>query len=443
MKTHNIVSASLTKNELELITDKGETISIRQGHPNIKVLMDKVLPAILSGNSVTITDNDLTVDHVYSRFEKKTKGRFKFYQVLKDKLSLLFGSSASSEKKQEILEQVTDELISPNKTVVCMVDDVPVPNMEHLSAHLHHALVTNNPVGVAKLIERLSKIIHERNHTVEECLNFLKKADLPIANDGSIIIYKGLMETDIKGEYVDRYTRTIRQRVGSKVITTHVDPNRRLECSTGLHVARKGYLENFHTDVIVLAYVQPEDIIAVPQNEPKKMRVRAYHNVALLPHLDALAVRKSEPMVEGSIGSIMLAKAINNEFPAPYEEVLVDPINKTVTVNPIGFTAKKKTKRKTVKPIPQVSEKTETIKEVVVDPVRVANQVKKVKKMTKSEEIKLLYEQFNATDNRNTRRDILANMLDLKRTSKKSWGYHGIEPKDAKRITDLAKTMGL
>ena len=75
------------------------------------------------------------------------------------------------------------------------------------------------------------------------------------------------------------------------------------------------------------------------------------------------------------------------------------------------------------------------------DTVEQVTEMKEIKKMTRSEEIRMLVEQHKAETDSRTRKDILQNLVDLKRASKKSWKYHGVSEKDAKRITEIAKIL--
>ena len=75
------------------------------------------------------------------------------------------------------------------------------------------------------------------------------------------------------------------------------------------------------------------------------------------------------------------------------------------------------------------------------EPLGIANKMKEIKKMTRSEEIRMLVEQHKSETDSRTRRDILQNLIDLKRISKQSWEYHGVSKQDAIRITELVKTL--
>ena len=94
-----------------------------------------------------------------------------------------------------------------------------------------------------------------------------------------------------------------------------VDPDRSTECSCGLHIARRDYLGSFSGDVCVLVYVRPEDIIAIPHDDPRKVRVCAYHIIAELSSKLKDLVMSNKPMTSEPEGEELLRKAIVGDYP--------------------------------------------------------------------------------------------------------------------------------
>jgi hypothetical protein len=165
-----------------------------------------------------------------------------------------------------------------------------IPDAHKLARQLRSAQKLQDYAGFEKFIERLAAIIDQRGHSVEDLMKFIEQGDLPIADDGSIVIYKklnrGMGPERSKGEFfVDVHTGKIRQKVGSYVyLLPHlVDPNRRNSCSNGLHVGVMSYVRSFSGNVTIMAKLRPEDVFAVPEQEHTKMRVAGYHIVAELP----------------------------------------------------------------------------------------------------------------------------------------------------------------
>jgi hypothetical protein len=158
-----------------------------------------------------------------------------------------------------------------------------IPDAHKLARQLRSAQKLQDYAGFEKFIERLAGIIDQRGHSVEDLMKFIEKGDLPIADDGSIVIYKRLSNQG--DHFVDVHSRNIKQKVGSYVFMKPglVDPNRRQDCSNGLHVASLSYLNGFSGEITVIAKVRPEDVFAVPEYSHNKMRVCGYHILANLP----------------------------------------------------------------------------------------------------------------------------------------------------------------
>lgn len=150
--------------------------------------------------------------------------------------------------------------------------------------------------GMENFMRRAGMI--KRGHSVEDLLKFIQKGELPIADDGCVLVYKLLNRTGEEGEYVDCHSGRVKQRVGSRVhmAESMVDARRSQDCSNGLHVARRDYLRAFGGDVCVLAKLAPEDVIAVPQYDARKLRAKGYHIIAELTESDRRRVCQDEPM---------------------------------------------------------------------------------------------------------------------------------------------------
>ena len=224
-------------------------------------------------------------------------------------------------KEPQLLEDVQKigekylGVLDSGKTVVAVKDGKIISGIEKLNTYINKAHKLQQYVGVKALIERLMKISDKRQHTVDDLLTFLEKADLPIADDGSIIAYKMVNK---KGKvFVDCHTGLVKQSVGSHVFMAPemVDPDRSNECSQGLHIARRAYLRNFWGDVCLLVKFAPEDVIAVPECDPNKIRVCGYDILTVIPKECTELLKENKSMTSLKAGKEILAKAINCQFP--------------------------------------------------------------------------------------------------------------------------------
>lgn len=183
-----------------------------------------------------------------------------------------------------------------------------IPHAHKLSSQMKAASKLKDFSGFVNFINRLEPVLKDRGHSAEDLMKFIEHGDLPIADDGCIVIYKRLKQ---KGNtFVDVHSGNIKQNVGSYVFMRPglVDPNRRQDCSNGLHVASLGYLSSFSGNVTVMAKVRPEDVFAVPEYSHTKMRVCGYHILAVLPESLRTHVNSG-----GSISSIPEGKELLNK----------------------------------------------------------------------------------------------------------------------------------
>ena len=207
-------------------------------------------------------------------------------------------------------EQFSDEDTTEDHTIVAVVDNgngkvVVVPGVEKLKQHIAHATKLDNTKGMEAFLKRLGAAISKRDHNVQDVLRFMEQGDLPLTDDGCIIAYKVLRSTT-KGSYtkklpegvfVDCHTGKVEQRVGSFVTQSEdLIKKDKYQCGTGLHIARRAYLNGFHGDIIVMVKIKPEDVIVVPHGEPDKMRVKGYHILAKIPKDEHKKLRSNQEM---------------------------------------------------------------------------------------------------------------------------------------------------
>jgi hypothetical protein len=204
------------------------------------------------------------------------------------------------------LDEQTETIVAVHETTGAII-----PDAHKLARQLRASQKLQSYVGFERFIERLSAIIDERGHSVEDLMKFIEKGDLPIADDGCIVIFKRLNSAG-KDTFVDVHTGRVQQKVGSYVFMRAglVDPNRREDCSNGLHVATLGYIRTFSGNVTVLAKVRPEDVFAVPEYAHTKMRVCGYHILVNLPDNLRRLVNEGRSISSDPQGAVLLANVL-------------------------------------------------------------------------------------------------------------------------------------
>lgn len=349
-----VISAAVSQNGAVFYTEDGEEKTIPVTDPRVTKMVEQVVQAVNAGRIPV--EVDLTTYSVFTQIEKESGGVLKFFRVAKKKLGALLGIRADrgpvngggmvqnvpkNEKGEAIskaqpgTEPVTPKMVealaaaqteaetkalpAEETTVVAVVNNTPIVGAEALEKHAKAAVASGETIGFRTLVERLGAVAAKRKHTVQEALRFLEKMDLPFANDGSIVAYKSLTKSGKEGVFIDNHSKSLEQGLGTfvQMDVELVDDNRRVLCSNGLHVARRGYLGDYGTsgnNVVCLIKIAPEDVISVPLNETEKMRVRAYHIVAVLTDKDMEAIKSQKSFtLENMDQASLLAKVIRGE----------------------------------------------------------------------------------------------------------------------------------
>ncbi|MFV0357769.1 MAG: hypothetical protein ACK5LG_22085 [Bacteroides thetaiotaomicron] len=224
-----------------------------------------------------------------------------------------FGLSEKEESTHEIIAVIKDG----DKSKV-------IPAAENLETQLRAAVLGDtSEAGMQAFLKRVAAIADTRKHTSDDLLKFVQRADLPLTVNGDIVIYKLLRHSPSMDHpdlpFVDCHTKKVHQGPGALVRMDEslVDPNRRNECSNGLHVARRGYLKHFSGDVCLLGVLRPEDVIAVPHGDPNKVRVCAYHLLVELSKKDFDCVYANRPLGKDSEAATQIARIVGGDYNKP------------------------------------------------------------------------------------------------------------------------------
>lgn len=241
--------------------------------------------------------------------------------------------TAASEKLAALGAISTDDAnfhtkVKEDEVLVAVTSEGVIPGVENLQRHLRQSAKLKDYKGFTKFLERLAPIIKDRLHSVEDLMKFMETAELPIADDGSILFLKRLkyMGNDNgRRVFVDCHSGNIKQWVGCKVQVREdlVDPDRRQDCSNGLHVASMSYIRSFGGDITILGKVAPEDVFAVPQYSTNKMRVAAYHIIAELPEVERNNVNTGTYLSATGEGKKLLNDAIVGNHGSPTTLIMV------------------------------------------------------------------------------------------------------------------------
>lgn len=328
---------------------------------------------------------------------------------------------------------------SSEDTIIAVVDNKVIPGVELIKTQFARAAKMGSTIGVENFLKRLGTVIESRSHSVEDLLKFMERADLPIADDGTILIYKVLNyaggEMHGQKQYKDVHSGNVPQWIGAYVCMDPklVDHNRNNECSNGLHVARRGYIRSFNGHVCVLAKLAPEDVITVPTYDANKMRVCGYHILKELTDKQYSLLKSNRPITEDADGKKLLAEAMcGNHIRKTHEvrirgpkggDILITPIPEQVEPAPILTPDAPEE----VDALPETNEATEA--DAVVDPKNVVQEVKQG--LSRKEQAQKLYEAWQNADAEH-KESTLDMLVAFKKQAKVGWDRLGIPDPTAK-----------
>lgn len=473
MTAVRVVYVLVDTRQLIIYQENGSKILIPQGDPRVKRIVEEYLP-LLDKQGWVDMDLSAIVDTSYDQFEKQTNGVVRFFKVAAKKVTDFFKQSTAEpgehgEAPRPTMQDFVAEVVAHAKpavtvtpeakeepeTVVAVVDNVVIPNVQQLGEHIKHSVKLGSSKGMEAFFKRLAPAMERRQHSVEDLLRFMEKADLPVADDGSIIAYKILNRKD--DGYVDCHTGKVRQRLGSyvRVDESLVDRNRSNECSNGLHIARRGYLGSFSGQVCCLIKMAPEDVVTVPHGDPNKVRVCGYHIIDELPANVFAVLRGNKPMTNDPAAREMLAKAIAGDHIGKLEEVRITrPKGEGLVIVPLISTAvaenikvdfksavaldDPEVETKTIATITpkQTAKKLEASrnqdKETPVDPA------KPYAVPSRKDQAKTITTQLMAIDTpADVRRAVAYDLRNLKKKSKVSWEVLGVSEAEVRMMNQI------
>lgn len=119
---------------------------------------------------------------------------------------------------------------------------------------------------------------------------FLDKWGLTVEKSGFFLGYRNVDKTQTKGVYTDAHSHSTHIEIGKVVCMPReqCDADQDHQCSTGLHVAGKDWLEEgYFGEVGMAVLVNPADVVAVPCDaDYGKLRTCAYLPIGLVEYDD-------------------------------------------------------------------------------------------------------------------------------------------------------------
>jgi hypothetical protein len=247
MSKVRVAGAIASQNGITFYLEDGEELNLVKDSARTRMILDATVEALARKEIVEI---DLENFSIEKRIEQQTKGLVRFFKTT---VSKFIGKEAEKDYKTEVIGQMDrptlreaspgtvkleptatpvkasealrdtlrDEnghLLKDDHEITVAVVQTPtgekmVPNVAGLEKQMEYAAFENH-VGFQRFMERIANVEGKRGHSVQELLNFLRKGDLPIANDGSIVAYK-MLYAEGNEVFTDPHTRKVRQRIGA------------------------------------------------------------------------------------------------------------------------------------------------------------------------------------------------------------------------------------
>lgn len=329
-----------------------------------------------------------------------------------------------------LISEMGFEPVKQEGGIFIKLSNGPIP-AEPLQDLIKHSHATGNSAALQALMNRISTI--DRQHSVEDLVRFIENAEMPVTADGRLVAFKRVNKHSDGNNY-DVYSGTILNNVGCRVQMDieNVDPNRARDCSYGLHVASRGYLRNFSGDTLLLILVNPEDVIAVPQYDPKKVRVCRYDIVHEFTPEDMNHILSWDPLnnfVWSIIHNFMKGTtyAINQIVQCGKHGMVPQATNTEV----VSSQASESVSEDYYKEI-KSSRNEKGSKEAAV------KAIKQVKSMNKFRDLYNLFEKAEGWADQKSR---FADLQIYKRKQKKSWQALGATDEEAKKLNKFAERV--
>lgn len=167
--------------------------------------------------------------------------------------------------------------VRQNQITYTPEEGVPFQLSGLISKRIVNTIKAEGVEGAKSLINFLDKLLLNPSYrAVNELYGFLEHNDIKLTPEGKFIAWKVVRNT-----YMDKHSNTMDNSVGKvlRVNRNQVDEDSNSNCSYGLHVCAKQYIDSFYNggDRIVTVEVDPADVVAIPKDyNNSKMRCAGY-----------------------------------------------------------------------------------------------------------------------------------------------------------------------
>lgn len=330
------------KDLVNLFLHDGSLLSITSDQYNLNKLiknLEQTLPWEMCLDDYLIKKQCQTVE--FKIFNKNELNDLTVEKFKQDKSRTTFTT--------EIDLELAKETIGKESVIVGLVNGIIVPYVDKLKKY---TTFPQNKKGLENFLKKLKTIYTKSQHTAEQLLDFLEQAELPLTNEGNIIGYKKLRKHE--DYYVDLHSNKVIQNIGYTVemSKSQVDPNRKIDCSYGLHVASLNYLAGFGSekyghDDIFFVIVDPRDVISVPEYDITKLRCSKYKIVNKLNEAAYKLAHNKQIITSDKETAILMKNIVKSKYPVSKFIRVINNTGKTINFKTNTFKKQKYKQSKT------------------------------------------------------------------------------------------------
>lgn len=275
---------------------------------NIYILSNNALTLLIDGKATVINQEHVNYKQIETMVKESNPDWKAIEKLLNVKQTVLDYCGKSLNIENGVFTYTNSEGTKVSLTNHALIDKIMDAYREGRDYNHFIAFLDN-------LVQNPSK------DAIEELFLFLQANELPLTDDGHFLAYKR-----VNGNFKDCYSNTFDNSVGSvvKMDRSKCNANRHETCSSGLHFCSRGYLGSFSGENIVVAKINPKDVVSIPDDyNNSKGRCCEYQVIACITNKESQDLKKyvglTLEQVRKDLGSAKIkAKIAENKISADH-----------------------------------------------------------------------------------------------------------------------------
>ena len=218
---------------------------------------DRGLTVFIDGKSAAVSDTHPQYDTILAALKAKDFTKARQLMTVADTInSAAMDVAGGDASKQRIFVEKGKVWYRDRQSKVTELEG---PLVDRIIDAIQKGLTEK---AITPLVMFLDNVMKNKLKDIrEELYLFMMSGHMPITNDGHFLAYK-----KIRANYTDCYSGKMDNSVGKVVEMerNHVDDNKEVTCSAGLHFCGMTYLAHFGGARTVIVKVNPRDVVSIP-----------------------------------------------------------------------------------------------------------------------------------------------------------------------------------